>query len=49
MCFVGGNNGKSGLNLLHYANGRVVNLGSKTAVDVGPGVSPNLFVPHEIT
>ena len=36
---VGGENGRTGLNLLHYANGRVVNLGAKTAVDVGPGVS----------
>ena len=37
-CFLGGEKGECGTNVLIFVNGRVVNLGSKAAVYVGPGV-----------
>ena len=33
------NQGKKGLNLMHYKDGRVVNLGGKTSVHCQAGVS----------
>ena len=37
----GGEPGHKGVNLMKYADGRVVNLGSKTSVQVDAGVSIN--------
>lgn len=36
----GGEDGAAGLNLLHRADGRVLNLGAKTSVSLQPGVRP---------
>lgn len=36
----GGEAGAAGLNLLHRADGRVLNLGAKTSVSLQPGVGP---------
>ena len=37
--FLGGEPGQSGKNLFIYADGRIVNLGGKTAINVKAGVS----------
>ncbi len=37
--FTGGEPGSVGYNFLKCANGRLVNLGAKSAVDIQPGVS----------
>ncbi|XP_076333273.1 5-oxoprolinase [Tachypleus tridentatus] len=41
----GGKNGKRGLNLLIYSNGRIVNLGGKTSVEVSAGDIFHLETP----
>ncbi|XP_056290499.1 5-oxoprolinase isoform X2 [Pseudoliparis swirei] len=41
----GGEDGASGLNLLHRADGRVLNLGAKTSVDLQPGDMFCLYTP----
>jgi hypothetical protein len=38
---VGGSPGERGLNLIMKADGRIINLGSKTAFATEPGVSEN--------
>lgn len=40
-CGSGGESGAAGLNLLHRADGRVLNLGAKTTVTLQPGVRPH--------
>lgn len=39
LFFLGGEDGQKGLNLMLKADGRVIYLGSKTAINVEPGVS----------
>ncbi|KAM8880771.1 5-oxoprolinase [Synchiropus picturatus] len=41
----GGEDGSSGLNLLHKADGRVLNLGAKTSVSLQPGDMFCLYTP----
>jgi N-methylhydantoinase B/oxoprolinase/acetone carboxylase alpha subunit len=38
---VGGSPGERGSNLIIKADGRIINLGSKTAIATEPGVSKN--------
>lgn len=38
LCWLGGEDGAAGLNLLHRADGRVLNLGAKTSISLQPGV-----------
>lgn len=38
LCWLGGEEGAAGLNLLHRADGRVLNLGAKTSISLQPGV-----------
>ena len=38
MCFLGAEDGAAGLNLLHRADGRVLNLGAKNSISLQPGV-----------
>lgn len=37
-CCLGGEDGAAGLNLLHKADGRVLNLGAKNSISLQPGV-----------
>ncbi|XP_076146266.1 5-oxoprolinase [Alosa pseudoharengus] len=41
----GGESGEAGLNLLHRADGRVLNLGAKTTVSLEPGDMFSLYTP----
>ncbi|GAA6228331.1 5-oxoprolinase [Lates japonicus] len=41
----GGENGAAGLNLLHRADGRVLNLGAKTSISLQPGDMFCLYTP----
>lgn len=42
---IGGKNGRKGINLLKYKNGRLVNLGSKSSVNVKAGDIFHLETP----
>lgn len=38
LCWPGGEDGAAGLNLLHRADGRILNLGAKNSISLQPGV-----------
>lgn len=49
LCWSGGEDGAAGLNLLHRADGRVLNLGAKTSVSLQPGVRLQVYLSWHFT